>query len=435
MRLKKHILYTIWLITLGILCTPVQAIVNLELTKGVKKAIPIAIVPLQGEPASKPFTTIISNDLSHSGEFSVLPSDQLPQISHQPSQINIQAWQNLHVNNVAVGQAHSGAVNFQLMDIYSANPQALILDQRLSGGNSEAGIRKTAHQIADVIYEKLTGKKGIFSTRIIYVLVKNPFQKNRHYQLIMADVDGYNPRPLFGSSMPIMSPAWSPNGGKVAYVSFEGGEAGIYVQDIANGGRRKISGQQGVNGAPSWSPDGSRLAIVLTRTGTPKIYISDLAANQIIQITEGYSIDTEPTWSPDGRYIYFTSNRSGKPQIYRIAVAHNRAVSAPERISYSGNYSSRPLITPDGRYLVFLQGGSGYNIAKQDLQSGHTTLLTTHGHAQSPSIAPNSNRVIYAINRNDRQVLAMVSMDGQVQLRLPSQLGNVRDPAWSPFNK
>lgn len=433
MRLNKYILHTLWLVTLYILCTPAKAIVNLELTKGVKKAIPIAIVPFQGESSSGGLTRIIMEDLSHSGEFNVIPVDRLPEMPRQPDQINAQAWQSRHINNLVTGQMSGGSVNFQLMDIYSAQPKTPILTQRLSGANNEAEQRKLAHHVADLIYEKLTGKKGIFSTRIVYVLVKNPFQKNRHYQLTLADVDGHNPRPLFASSMPIMSPSWSPDGKKIAYVSFEGGEAGIYVQDIASGSRRKISSQNGVNGAPSWSPDGSRLAIVLTRTGTPKIFISDLNANQIIQITDGYSVDTEPTWSPDGRYVYFTSNRSGGPQIYRIAVAYNKAASAPERVTFSGNYNSRPLITPDNRYLVFLQGGSGYNIAKQGLEGGQTSTLTHHGHAQSPSVAPNSNMVIYAINSNDRQVLAIVSMDGQVQIRLPSQQGNVRDPAWSPF--
>lgn len=432
MRLNKYILHTLWLVTLCILCSPAKAIVNLELTKGVKKAIPIAIVPFQGETASGALTHVIMEDLSHSGEFNVIPVDRLPETPHQPSQINASSWQSQHINNLVIGQVNSG-VNFELMDIYSSNPQTPILNQRFSRSNSELEMRKLSHHIADLIYEKLTGKKGIFSTRIVYVLVKNPFQKNRHYQLTLADVDGHNPRPLFASSMPIMSPSWSPDGKRVAYVSFEGGEAGIYVQDIASGSRRKISSQPGVNGAPSWSPDGSRLAIVLTRTGTPKIYISDLNANQIIQITDGYSIDTEPTWSPDGRYVYFTSNRSGGPQIYRVAVAGNKAASGAERVTFSGNYNSRPLITPDNRYLVFLQGGSGYNIAKQDLHGGQISTLTHHGHAQSPSVAPNSNMIIYAINSNDRQVLAMVSMDGQVQLRLPSQQGNVRDPAWSPF--
>ncbi len=433
MYLKKSILYPLIFVITCCVTISANAIVNLELTKGVKKAIPIAIVPFKGEPASEILTRIIRQDLSHTGEFTVLPTNKLPQMPYQPDQVNAQAWKNQHIHDLLIGQVHSNTTNFQLIDIYSATPQTPILNQGVTGNLNEAGLRKTAHHIADRVYEKLTGKRGIFSTQIAYILVKNPFHKKRFYQLTLADVDGYNQRPLFVSSMPIMSPAWAPNDRKIAYVSFEGGEAGIYVQDIATGRRRKISGQQGINGAPAWSPDGNSLAIVLSRTGTPKVYIAHLSSNQLIQITDGPSIDTEPTWSPDGKYLYFTSNRSGIPQIYRILIANNRAASAPERVTFSGHYSSRPLITPDNRYLVFLQGGSGYNIAKQALGGHQVTLLTHHGHAQSPSIAPNGHMIIYAINRNDRQLLAMVSIDGQVHLRLPSQKENVRDPAWSPF--
>lgn len=430
--INKYLLHTLWLITLYILCSPAKAIVNLELTKGVKKAIPIAIVPFEGD-ASGLLTRVVVEDLNHSGEFSVTPIDRLPEMPHEPQQINLQSWKNQPINNLVIGRIHSGSVNFNLMDIYSTHPTTPILNEQFPIGRNENETRRLAHHIADLIYEKLTGKKGVFSTSIVYVLVKNPFQKNRHYQLTLADVDGYNPRPLFASNMPIMSPSWSPDRKKIAYVSFEGGEAGIYVQDIVTGSRRKISSQPGINGAPAWSPDGSRLAIVLTRTGIPKIYISDLNANQIIQITDGYSVDTEPTWSPDGRYVYFTSTRGGSPQIYRIAIANNRALSQPNRVVFSGNYNSRPLITPDNRYLVFLQGGAGFNIAKQDLLTSQVSTLTHHGHAQSPNVAPNSNMIIYAINNNDRQVLAMVSIDGQIQIRLPSMQSNVRDPAWSPF--
>jgi TolB protein len=282
-----------------------------------------------------------------------------------------------------------------------------------------------------VIYEKILGVRGAFATRIAYVAVEG-VPPSQRYQLIVADADGENPHLVLESRFPIMSPAWSPDGQWLAYVSFESKLSGVYVQLVRTGERRLVSARAGVNGAPAWSPDARRLALTLSGgNGNPDIYILDLSSQDLIRITDDPAIDTEPEWAPDGRSLYFTSDRAGSPQIYQIAAA---AGARPKRITFEGNYNARPRVSPDGTQLAMVTLDNGnYRIAVQDLASGAVRVLSRGRLDESPSFAPNGATLIYSEREGNRGSLATVSVDGLTGLRLKAQQGDVCEPAWGPF--
>lgn len=409
---------------------PCFAALDLELTQGYDGAIPIAIVPFGGEnnDSQNNIANIVASDLSYCGRFRVLPSNKLSQFPHTVAAVNSSAWQELGMDNLVIGKIEANGqkihVTYQLIDIYGR--EGVLLDRTFNA--TERDKRSLAHHISDQIYEQLIGKKGIFSTHIAYILIQDEGKPTKRYNLIVADADGYNQQRLLTSKEPIMSPRWSPDGKKIAYVSFEGQRASIYIQNVADGSRHVVAAYPGINGAPAWSPDSSKLAMVLSKTGTPKIYVMNLANNQLSAITDGYSIDTEPRWSPDGKTLIFTSNRSGGPQIYQVSAWGGTA----KRITFNGNYNASGVFTPDGKSLVFLHQEDGvFSIARLDLSNNHFDILTDTTRDQSPSIAPNGDMLIYATRHNGRQVLGMVSIDGRIQLRLPSEEGEVREPAWS----
>ncbi len=399
------------------------AMLSLELTRGVSGAIPITVLPFttQGQSPTQDIASIITNDLQNSGRFKVSSSS-----SNNSDDIVQGKIQSLG--------GDSYQVSFQLLDAFrgKSSPQtAQLLNEKFTISNADA--RALAHHIADMVYQKITGVRGIFSTRLAYVVVQRGYNgQSSRYILEVADQDGYGPRPLLTSTDPIMSPAWSPNGKQVAYVSFENRHASIYIQDVNSGGRRLVSEFPGINGAPAWSRDGRKLAVVLSKGGSPNIYELDLGSRQLTQLTRDFYINTEPSYSPNGRNVIFTSNRSANhPQIYELNLA-NHAVS---RITYDGSYNARPSYTPDGNHIVVLNRESGmYNIGIMDLDSGTFRVLTNsredHG---SPSIAPNGSMIVYEAYDSGRNVLGMVTTDGQVSLKLPARNGDVQDPAWSPF--
>lgn len=424
------------------------AVVDLELTQGVQGAIPIAIVPFAGQKANDQspdnVAGVVNADLQNSGRFRTMDQGSMEQQPPSADQVDFAYWQKQNVSNMVVGSiqpAGSGRyrVQFQLLNAYanqgsdkktSATPgwqNSVLLSDSFTVDASQ--LRGLAHHISDLVYQNLTGDRGVFSTRIAYVVAQQSPQGSQ-YSLEVSDMDGYNPKPLLTSNEPIMSPSWSPNGRRLAYVSFEKGHTAIYVQDINSGNRQVVSDSPGLNNAPAWSPDGNRLALVLTQTGYPKIFVMDLNSKRLTQVTQGDSIDTEPTWTPDGRSILFTSNRGGGPQIYRTSLGSGNA----QRVTFSGNYNASPSLSPDGKSLALLNGNSNrFTIAVQDLSSGRYTNLTQSGNDQSPSIAPNGKMVIYATQAGGRGVLGMVSTDGRVKLVLPARGGEVREPAWGPF--
>lgn len=404
--------------------THAYAVLELELTQGVDNAVSIAIFPFAEPSLDGGITAVISNDLKNSGRFKLVAGPASPDLA-----ANFVAWRAQKIEAVVSGQVKQIGggqlvVTFKVFDVYNKNK---LFEKEYRIKKEQA--RKLAHHISDTIYQQLTGDRGIFSTRIAYVLVERHGRKAL-YKLQIADSDGYNNRTLLASRFPLMSPAWSPDGKKIAYVSFEGHRAAIYMQDLASGRRELVSKFPGINGAPAWSPDGRKIALVLTLTGYPKIHILDLATKKLERVTDGWSLDTEPNWSPDGGSLIFTSNRGGNPQIYRLYLGNKKV----ERVTFQGIYNARAAFTPSGNAIVMLhQEGDMFSIAYEDLKTGRLTLLTRAGLNESPSMAPNGKMIVYATNSNGRGMLAEVSVDGRVKLLLPAGEGEVQEPAWSPF--
>ena len=407
---------------------------DITIEQGVENPIPVAIVPFgfsQASLAPIDLSEIITGDLVRSARFKAMDFKDLPQHPTEYQDVNFKDWRLLGMENLVIGRLvlmESGEyeVEFRLVDVYK---EKQIAGFRLP--STKAQLRRTAHEISDIIYEKLIGVRGAFATRIAYITVNQKRDGTKNFSLMIADADGHNPQLLFESSEPLMSPSWSPDGKHLAYVSFENKNSAIFVQDIKTGNRDKVAANRGINSAPAWSPDGSSMAMTLSKDGNTEIYIMHLGSRTLRRITNNQAIDTEPNWSKDGKKLAFTSDRGGSPQIYEVTV---RGEGKPRRLTFDGPYHARPRYSSDGNSITMVTGQKGmYRIAVLDLRNGYYDILTKARLDESPSFAPNDHMIIYTTTGARGTTLAAVSADGQVHQRLALQDGEVREPAWGPF--
>ena len=405
-----------------------RAQLTIEIVGGGATAIPISIVPFAGENAYPlSVTQIVSNDLARSGLFKMIDGGGVNPRPARAEDVRYGDWTARGADAVVVGSTAPlpdgrVEVRFFLLDVVK---QSLLTGFTYAVPPSQ--LRATAHRIADVIYEKLTGDRGVFSTRIAYVA-----KQGARYDLFVAEADGFNPQSVVSSNEPLLSPVWSPDGTRIAYVSLENKKPVIYVQSLQSGARQVVANFRGSNSAPAWSPDGGKLAVTLSKDGSSQLYLVNADGSGVQRVMNSPGIDTEANFAPDGRSILFTSDRGGSPQIYRLTLASG----AVERITYEGSYNVSPRHLPDNKGFVFVRrDGSRFNIAIQDFATRQVQVLTQGALDESPSVAPNGKLIIYASDQGGRGILAAVSSDGRVKQRLTAATSDVREPAWGPLAK
>ncbi|SPP30963.1 Protein TolB [Arsenophonus endosymbiont of Aleurodicus floccissimus] len=410
-----------------------QAEIQIEITQGINTAQPIAIVPFKWTGAGTlpdDVGQIVAADLRNSGKFNPIDPSHMPQQPTTASEITPNVWTGLGINAVVVGQVQPAAdgqyiINYQLVDVVNS-PGAILTQNQLKV--AAKWLRYAAHTISDEVFAKLTRIRGAFHTRIAYVVKTNGGKFP--YELRVSDYDGYNQFTVHRSPEPLMSPAWSADGEKLVYVTFESGSSALVMQTLVTGEVRQIAAFPRHNGAPTFSPDGSKLAFALSKSGSLNLYVMDLASGQTRQITDGRSNNTEPSWMPDSQTLIYTSDQAGRPQIYKLNI--NGGV--PERITWEGNQNQDPSVSPDGKFMVMVNSSNGkQHIAKQDLATGNVEYLTDTFLDETPSIAPNGTMVIYSVSQGLGTVLHLVSTDGRFKARLPATDGKVKFPAWSPY--
>lgn len=407
---------------------------NILVTSGSDRATPIAVVPfgLQGGSVlPEDIADIIGNDLRNSGYYSPIPRQNMISQPSQASEVIFRDWKALGAQYVMVGSIVPSGGRLQVQyALFNVATEQQVLTGSVAGSVDQ--LRDMAHYIADQSFEKLTGIKGAFSTRMLYVTAERFSTNNTRYTLQRSDYDGARAVTLLQSREPILSPRFAPDGKRIAYVSFEQKRPRIFIQNIDTGRREQVTNFEGLNGAPAWSPDGSRLAFVLSKDGNPDIYVMNVASRQINRVTAGPGINTEPFWGKDGNTLYFTSDRGGKPQIYKQSVSGGGA----ERVTFVGNYNANPKLSADEKTLVMIhrqQGFTNFKVAAQDLQRGSVKILSETSLDESPTVAPNGTMLIYATRQQGRGVLMLVSLNGRVRLPLPTAQGEVREPSWSPY--
>ncbi|MDR0274199.1 MAG: Tol-Pal system beta propeller repeat protein TolB [Burkholderiaceae bacterium] len=390
--------------------------------------LPIAIAPFRGEAGlPQHISQIVGADLARSGQFRVVAPDNAALAMDETRRPDVPAWRQLGADSLAAGSVQPVASNrydmrFRLWD--------MVKDADLGGQNyvvPQTDLRLGAHKIADYIYQKLTGEKGVFSTRLAYVT-----RSGGHYALWVADADGENAQSAFSSPESIISPAWSPDGRSIAYVSFEARKPVIYVQDVTSGQRRLLANFRGSNSAPAWSPDGRTLAVTLSLVGGSQLYLISASGGSLRRITQSESIDTEPRFSSNGQQIYFVSDRGGAPQIYRMPAGGGSA----QRVTFEGNYNVSPALSPDGRWMAYIaRSGGSYRLQLMDLSSSQVSALTDTSDDASPSFAPNSRLIVYATKQGGQGALMTTTLDGQTRVGLAAPAGDVREPAWGPYQR
>lgn len=427
-------LIRIALLGLVMLVGSVQAADPLVISQGADRATPIAVVPFGWQGGSvlpEDMSQIIGNDLRNSGYFEPIPRQNMISLPAQASEVIYRDWKALGAQYLLVGNIVPNGGRLQVQyALFNVNTEQQIMTGNVGGGTDQ--LRDMAHHIADQSFEKLTGVKGAFSTRLLYVTAERMGANNTRYTLQRSDYDGARAVTLLQSREPILSPSFAPDGRRIAYVSFEQRRPRIFVQHIDTGRREQITNFEGLNGAPAWSPDGNRLAFVLSRDGNPEIYVMDMGSRQMRRVTNHYAIDTEPFWGKDGQTLYFTSDRAGRPQIYKT----NINSGAVERVTFVGNYNANPKLSADEKTLVMIhrqEGFTVFKVAAQDLETNRLRILSDTSLDESPTVAPNGTMLIYATRQQGRGVLMLASTNGRVRLPLPTAQGEVREPSWSPY--
>lgn len=427
-------LIRIALLGLVMLVGSVQAADPLVISQGADRATPIAVVPFGWQGGSvlpEDMSQIIGNDLRNSGYFEPIPRQNMISLPTQASEVIYRDWKALGAQYVLVGNIVPSGGRLQVQyALFNVSTEQQVMTGNVGGGTDQ--LRDMAHHIADQSFEKLTGVKGAFSTRLLYVTAERMGANNTRYTLQRSDYDGARAVTLLQSREPILSPSFAPDGRRIAYVSFEQRRPRIFVQHIDTGRREQITNFEGLNGAPAWSPDGNRLAFVLSRDGNPEIYVMDMGSRQMRRVTNHYAIDTEPFWGKDGQTLYFTSDRAGKPQIYKT----NINSGAVERVTFVGNYNANPKLSADEKTLVMIHRQDGFTVFKvaaQDLETNRLRILSDTSLDESPTVAPNGTMLIYATRQQGRGVLVLASTNGRVRLPLPTAQGEVREPSWSPY--
>ncbi|AYC32188.1 Tol-Pal system protein TolB [Pseudomonas cavernae] len=427
-------LIRIALLGLTLLVGSVQAADPLLVTSGTDRATPIAVVPFGwqgGTVLPEDMSTIIGNDLRNSGSFEPIPRQNMISLPTQASEVIYRDWKALGAQYLMVGNIVPAGGRLQVQfALFNVTTEQQVMSGSVSGSMDQ--LRDMAHYVADQSFEKLTGIKGAFSTRMLYVTAERFSVNSTRYTLQRSDYDGARGVTLLQSREPILSPRYAPDGRRIAYVSFEQRRPRIFIQHIDTGRREQITNFEGLNGAPAFSPDGNRLAFVLSKDGNPEIYVMNLGSRQLQRVTNHFSIDTEPFWGADGQTLYFTSDRAGKPQIYKTRVGGGE----PQRVTFVGNYNANPKLSADEKTLVMIHRQDGYTnfkVAAQDLQRGNVKILSETSLDDSPTVAPNGTMLIYATRQQGRGVLMLVSTNGRVRLPIPTAQGDVREPSWSPY--
>lgn len=433
MAIRKRLPLTILgLLVAMLLAAPAQSELNIRITEGADSAIPIAVVPFSVAGNSvlpEDVAEIIRNDLGMSGDFGPLSPDKMLSLPSRGSEVYYRDWRLLEQQYLLVGELTSvGQGRVQLrFELFDVNRQERILGEQSTVSTDK--LRSLGHYVSDKVYETITGIRGAFSTQLAYITQTQEGGKPV-YRLYTSDFDGRNSQVRLKTSEPVLSPDWSPDGKRLAYVSFEGGRPAIYVHELASGNREKVAGFRGLNSAPSWSPDGRSLAVTLSKDGNAEIYRLDLASKRTERLTDHWGIDTEASWSPDGRKLVFTSDRSGGPQVYMMDSNGREA----RRITFEGRYNARPRFAPDGKSIYFVHQRDGnFHTARLDLKTSELSILTRTELDESPDVAPNGRMLIYATGRGSNSVLAVVSSDGGSKYTLPAKEGEVKEPSWSPF--